>query len=108
MAAFPSVNTSILFTRKRSRVEETRISYPRIVYEGATTAVAVSTDSKPRRAEGRQVARSLGCREGVASLFIGVRKSLPLALRRSTMGFQNRNRGPRTRLSGKDRLNGYE
>src|SRR5262249_48605495 len=35
--------------------------------------------------------------------FIRVGKSLPLPLRRSNMGFQNRNGSPRRRLSGKDR-----
>src|SRR5262249_39760501 len=36
--------------------------------------------------------------------FIRVGKSLPLPFRRSTMGLKTRNRGPRRRLSGKDRL----
>jgi hypothetical protein len=35
--------------------------------------------------------------------FIRVRKSLPLTLCRSSMGFQNRYRGPKRRPSGKDR-----
>jgi hypothetical protein len=36
--------------------------------------------------------------------FIRVGKSLPLPFRRSMMGFKTRNRGPRRRLSGKDRF----